>query len=137
MRTGHFSITNTDATPEINVQLVNGTVWLTKPQIADLFGIYLQTVEGCLKTGFRSGALVETDVCRVHRYTDAHGEERQTIFYNLDVLIFISYHANSANIAIFRQWVAQALRGHLQKQEIQKIVQFSLAAHNGKNYLMS
>lgn len=137
MRTGHFSITNTGIAPEINVRLVNGTVWLTKPQIADLFFVNVQKIEGCLKAGFRSGALIESAVCHTHRYTDAQGEERQTIFYNLEALIFISYHANSANIVIFRQWVAQAIREHLQKQEVQKIMQFSMIVHRGNNYPMS
>lgn len=137
MKTGHISISHTDATPTINVRLVNGTVWLTKPQIADLFLVYVQTIEGCLNTGFRNGTLVEADVCRIHRYKDAQGQERQTIFYNLEAMIFISYHVSSANISIFRQWVAQAIQEHLQKKEVQKIVQFSLTLHRGSNYNMS
>ena len=53
--------------PTIKAQLLNGFLWLTKSQKADLLGAFTQKIEGCLKTGFSSGTMVEKDVCRVHR----------------------------------------------------------------------
>lgn len=134
MKTGHLRITNAGAVPKIDIRLVNGTVWLTKAQIADLFGIFHQTIESTLKTGFRSGALVEDDVCHIHRYTNLKHQERQTIFYNLEALIFISYHTHSANIAIFRRWVTQALGEHLRKKDKMEAIELSYLFRDGHNF---
>jgi hypothetical protein len=50
------------------------------------------------------------------RYTDK-GIEKQTVYYNLEVLIFPSYRIASFEAHIFRQFVNSALREHLQKEE--------------------
>ncbi|NEW84134.1 MAG: hypothetical protein GZ094_17440 [Mariniphaga sp.] len=69
MKTGQYITIEQeiDCVPTIKTQLINGTLWLTKSQITDLFWAFTQKIEGCLKTGFSSGTKVEKDVCRVHR----------------------------------------------------------------------
>jgi len=46
------------------------------------------------------------------------GLEKQTMYYNMEVLIFISYRVNSFEAKVFRQFVNSALRKHLQKDKM-------------------
>lgn len=47
---------------EVEAQLVNGNVWMTQYEIAQLFGVYEATVRNNLRTLFKSGILFEGDV---------------------------------------------------------------------------
>jgi len=48
------------------------------------------------------------------------GIEKQTMYYNMEVLIFISYRVNSFEAKVFRQFVNTVLREHLQKDKAPK-----------------
>ena len=87
--------------PTIKAQLLNGFLWLTKSQKADLLRAFTQKIEGRLKTGFSSGILIEKDVCRVHCYTGKQDGEFQSVFYNLKAF-YVSYSIASHNGAVFR-----------------------------------
>jgi hypothetical protein len=122
METGYITIEQEiGGIPTINAQLINGTLWLTKSQMADLFGAFTRKIEGCLKTGFISGILVEKEVCGVHRNTDKQGGEFQTVFYNLEAFIYVCYGIAFHNAAVIHRWVTSAIREHLQTKEIQQI----------------
>jgi hypothetical protein len=119
MKTGTITITGIGEEgkkPTLEADFVDGTVWLSKSSIAHLFGCYTQKVGMNLKSIFSSRLLREEDVTYTFRYT-VNGIEKQILYYNLDVLIFLSYRIDTLQTQIFRDFVNAALREHLQKDK--------------------
>ncbi len=117
METGYIKINiEEDKTPSVEAGLVNNTVWLTKYEIARLLNCFVQKVDADLRSIFKQHLLWENDCVYYNRYID-NGIEKQTMYYNLEVLIFMSYRVNSPEAKIFRQFVNSALREQLQKKK--------------------
>lgn len=92
----------------VQVKLVNNTVWLTKHEIARLFGIYINTVGNNFRAIFKNGILREEEVTRMEEY-DHKGVRRFTTYYNLEAIIFLSYRVASFEAGAFREWIMNAL----------------------------
>ena len=92
----------------VEVQLVNGTLWITKHEIADLFNVSVGMVSNNLCAIFRSGVLREEDANRSHLF-ERNGKPCGTTHYNLEALIFVSYRIASFETQAFRKCVMNAL----------------------------
>jgi hypothetical protein len=115
METGSIKIKIEEGkAPSIEAQLVNNNLWLTKNEIARFLGVFVQKIDAELRNIFKAGLLLEQDCTYSNRYLDK-GVEKQTMFYNLELLIFLAYRINSFEAKIFRQFVHSALRKELQK----------------------
>lgn len=109
METGYirFSGIETEKTI-IEVKIVDGTVWMTINEIADLFGVYTPTISKHLKAIFRDNLLRENDVTKEYRYTQNEREEYIRTYYNLETIIFLSFRIHSLYTKAFREWVLNA-----------------------------
>jgi hypothetical protein len=117
METGYIKIINEEGkAPSVEAQLVNNSLWMSKYSIAKMFNCFPQKVEANLRSIFKNRLLYESDVTYTYRYT-YKGIERQCLYYNMDVLIFLSYRIASFEAKIFRDFVNHALREHLQKKD--------------------
>jgi hypothetical protein len=117
MKTGYIQIINEEGkAPSVEATLSDNNLWLDKYSIAKMFNCYPQKVEASLRSIFKNRLLYESDVTYTHRYT-YKGIERQCLYYNMDVLIFLSYRIASFEAKIFRDFVHSALREHLQKKD--------------------
>ena len=122
METGSIKIIiEKGKTPSVEAQLVDNNLWLSKWQMCQLFDCFYQKIEMNLRSIFKSKLLWEDDVSYTYRYIDK-GIEKQCVYYNLEVLIFLSYRIGTFQAKIFRQFVNSALREHLQKKETAKIL---------------
>jgi hypothetical protein len=92
----------------VEAQLVNGNIWLTKHEIADLFNVAISTVSINLHSIFKSSILHEEDVTSIY-LIERNEKPCETILYNLEALIFVSYRLASFEARAFRQWVMKAL----------------------------
>jgi hypothetical protein len=120
MEKGNIKIINEEGkTPSVEAELVNGTIFLTKYEIAQLLNCFPQKVEANLRSIFKSHLLWAEECTYNSRYTDK-GLEKQCVYYNMEALIFVSYRVNSFEAKIFRQFVHSALREHLQKENTPK-----------------
>lgn len=109
METGYIKFTDIDTDrPIIEVKIVDGTVWMTVNDMADLFGIYTPTINKHLKVIFKEGLLREPDVTKEYRYTRNEKEEYICTYYNLEVIIFLSFRIQSLYTKTFREWVLNA-----------------------------
>lgn len=116
METGYIKINIEEGkTPSVEAELVNNTLWIGKYEIAKLFNCFPQKVEGNLRSIFKSRLLCESEVTYIHKYT-YKGIERQCIYYNLEVLVFLSYRIGSFETQIFRDFINQSFREHLKKK---------------------
>jgi hypothetical protein len=89
----------------VSINPVNGTIWMTRHEIADLFGAFISTVDVNLRAIFSSEVYREPDVCHTHRYVGKNGIECQIPVYNLEVISALSYRFKSKNAKIFRDWI--------------------------------
>ena len=109
METGYIKFRDIDTNnPIVEVKTVNGTVWMTVNEIADLFGIYTPTINKHLKAIFKDGLLRELDVTKEYQYTQNEKEKYIRTYYNLELIIFLSFRIQSLYAKVFREWVLNA-----------------------------
>ena len=138
MKRGYININNEEGEqPSVEVQLVNNTLWLTKWEMAELFGVFTNTIGNNLRSILKSGLLWEKDVTYTHSYTTKNGQKAHAVFYNLDAVVFVSYRISSANARLFRQWLNDALRDHLKEKDTEKYSQFVWFFQQGGNCFLS
>lgn len=92
----------------VEARLVDGNLWITKHEIADLFNVPVGMVSNNLCAIFRSGVLREEDPIRGYLF-ERNGKPCGTTLYNLEALIFVSYRIASFEAQAFRKWVMNAL----------------------------
>ncbi len=80
-----------------------GTVWMSKHQIADLFGCFVAKVVSNIAAILKGGVLDESWVCRFHRYKDGGGVE----LYNFEMVTALAFRIDTRNADIFRQWLIE------------------------------
>jgi hypothetical protein len=81
----------------------DGTIWMSKHQIAQLFGCFVAKVVSNIAAILKSGVLYESRVCRFHRYKDGSGVE----LYSLEMVVALSFRIDTPNTAIFRRWLME------------------------------
>jgi hypothetical protein len=124
-------------TPLVEIKLIDNDLWLTKYELAKLLNCFPQKIEANLRSIFKSELLHESDVTYTYRYTDK-GVEKQCLYYNLAVLIFISYRINTLEAKALRQFILSALREHLQKEKTPtENMKFVWLFRSQQNYLMN
>jgi hypothetical protein len=103
--------------PSVEATLIRNNLWLTVNEMARLLGCFVQTINTNLRSIFKENLLSERECMRTNRYIDK-GIEKQTEYYNLEVLTFIAYRINTIEAKIFRDFVNAALREHLHKKQM-------------------
>ena len=90
----------------LEVRLEKETVWLSQPQIAQLFGTKRPAITKHLSNIFKSKELQEKSVCSILEHTAADGKVYKNRFYNLDIIISaISWRALVAKkLDITEEW---------------------------------
>ena len=107
--------TTADGNVNVQVQLEDGTFWLTQKRMAELFGVEVNTINYHLKEIFKSGELQEISVIRKFRITANDGKNYQTNFYHLDAIIAVGYRVNSYQATQFRIWATNTLSEYITK----------------------
>ena len=117
METGSIKIIIEEGqTPSVEAQPVNNNLWLSAWEIARLFNVFSKKIEMNLRSIFKSHLLWEEDVSCTYRYTDK-GIEKQAVYYNIEVLIFLSYRIVTPEAEVFRQFLKAALCERLKKDK--------------------
>ena len=96
---------------------MNNNLWLTRHEMARLLNCFVQKIDANLRSIFKEQLLWENDCTYNRRYTDK-GIEKQCLFYNMEVLIFICYRVNTLEAKVLRQFINSALRKELQKERL-------------------
>ena len=81
---------------KVEIFLKDENIWLTQARIAELFGVGIPAVNKHLKNIFESGELQESSVISKMEITAKDGKRYATLFYNLDVIISVSYRVKSS-----------------------------------------
>lgn len=99
----------------LDVHLKDETVWLSRQQMAELFGRDYKTVAKHINNVFNEGELRKNSVVAKFATTGSDGKTYQVEYYNLDVIISVGYRVNSQRGTQFRIWATSVLKDHLVK----------------------
>jgi len=100
---------------QIDVKLVEETVWLTQDQIAALFGTQRPAITKHLNNIFKSGELLKDSVSSILERTARDNKTYKTNYYNLDAVLSVGYRVNSKRATQFRIWANKVLKDYLIK----------------------
>ena len=96
-----------DGNVTIPVRMEAGSMWLTRMQMAELFGVTPQNITLHMKKVYASGELDEKSTSKESLLVHLEGNRqicRKVLDYNLDAIISVGYRVNSARATQFRIW---------------------------------
>ena len=82
----------------------NGNVWLTKHELARLFGVFIQTIDANMRSIFKSRILNESEATITEKQ-----DKLYVTYYKLEAVIFLSFRINTYCTKLFREWVLNSL----------------------------
>ena len=116
---GEFLLFQTEnAQTRVQVRLMDGVLWLTQRQMAELYEKDVRTVNEHLKNVYADGELNPDATVRKFRIVAREGArdiERLVDHYNLDAILHVGYRVRSHRGAQFRQWATETLKTYLVK----------------------
>ncbi|GLS37826.1 2-hydroxyacid dehydrogenase [Mesorhizobium tianshanense] len=107
-----------DGATTIGLRAIDGTVWLSQREIAELFDKNVRTVNEHIRNIFTEGECASAATIRKFRTVQTEGArqvEREVDAYNLDVILSVGYRVRSARGTQFRRWATTVLRDYLVK----------------------
>ena len=115
--TGEFVIYNTeDGRTEVQLRLIDGSVWMTQAEMSELFDISRSSVSEHLKSIFNTGELNRDEVVRKFRKEPGHAGYGRTLeHYNLDTIMAVGFRVRGPRGNQFRTWATTVLKEYLVK----------------------
>ncbi len=96
---------------KLSVAIVNDNVWLSRIQIAELFGRDVKTVGKHINNALKEE--LDNSVVAKFATTAADGKTYQTEHYSLDMIISVGYRVKSQRGIEFRQWANKVLKQYV------------------------
>ena len=86
---------------------VNGTVWLTKGELIQLFDVYRQTINACINAVLKAGTFNIEDVCKYNLIanTTKNKIKYEAYEFNFEFIIAMAFRVRSENAEILRKWI--------------------------------
>lgn len=103
-----------DGQTQIDVRLENDMIWLTRQQLADLFGRDYKTISKHINNALKE-ELAEEVVVAKFANTTQHGaiegktQTHEKEYFNLEMVIALGYRVQSPIAVRFRRWATQRL----------------------------
>lgn len=105
-----------DGEARVDVRFDKETVWLTRLQMAELFGRDRSVITRHINNAYREQELDSESTCANFaqvRFEGGRQVSRDVEHYNLDVIISVGYRVKSLRGTQFRIWATRTLREHL------------------------
>lgn len=114
MKRGKLTIKTSDrGSTSVHLELVDDNVWMTKSEITYMFNVFTSAVISNLNTIFKSKELFENEVTLRHK---------DVTYYNLDVIIALSFRLNGGYCKLFRAWIRNNIQESISKTNKQTIL---------------
>ena len=105
-----------DGSLEIPVRMEAESLWLTRMQMAELFGVTPQNITLHMRNVYKSGELEATATSKESLLVQNEGGReitRKVLSYNLDAIISVGYRVNSTRATQFRIWATRILKEYI------------------------
>lgn len=96
----------------LDIRFEGETLWMTQEQIARLFGVTRQAVNGHIVNVYGEGELDRESTCKEILQVRLEGSrevKRPILIHNLDLVISVGYRVSSAQATLFRRWATSVL----------------------------
>ena len=107
--------TSEDGLSWIQLRAIDGAVWLTQAEIAELFNTTKQNVGQHVKRIIAEGELESDSVVKDFFTTASDGKNYRTKIYNLQAILAVGYRVRSPRGVQFRRWATTVLKEYLLK----------------------
>ncbi|MGH3568160.1 MAG: virulence RhuM family protein [Pseudonocardia sp.] len=106
-----------DGRTQVQLRAVQGTVWLTQAQIADLYATSVQNIGQIIRRILDDGEVTRATINSefMVRQEGARSVRREVMFYNLEMILAVGYRVSTPRAVQFRQWATTVLREYLVK----------------------
>jgi hypothetical protein len=104
-----------DGNIDLEVKLIDETVWLSQDQMALLFQTDRTSITKHIINIFKTNELNQTTTCAKFAQHLPDGRKYNVLHYNLDMILSVGYRINSIRGTQFRIWATQKLREYLVK----------------------
>ena len=107
-----------DGSIEIPVRMEAGSLWLTRMQMAELFGVTPQNITLHMRNVYKSGELEVEATSKESLLVQNEGGRkitRKVLNYNLDAIISVGYRVNSTRATQFRIWATRILKEYISR----------------------
>ena len=106
-----------DGSTRVQLRAVEGTVWLTQAQIAELYDTSVSNIAHIMRRVLDDG---EVTLATIDSESKVQQEGSRTVrrevkIYNLDMVLAVGYRVTSPHAVHFRQWATTVLREYLVK----------------------
>ncbi len=105
-----------DGSLSMPVQIKMDSVWLTRMQMAELFGVTPQNITLHLGNVYKTSELEREATSKDFLLVQQEGNRtitRSVNCYNLDAIISVGYRVNSTRATQFRIWATKVLKEYL------------------------
>ena len=132
---GYITITgleNKDEQPIVSVKIENGNVWMTKHELARLFGVFVQTIDANVRSIFKSRLLYDGDV------TITEKQDKSIVtYYNLEAYFSVSASTPIARNCSVNGYSTPCASTNACKRKSPKFLSFSIPAATGQPFLIT
>lgn len=104
-----------DGRTEVHLRALDGTVWLTQAEMAELFDSTKQNISLHIRKIFAEQELQEESVVKYYLTTGSDGKRYKTMNYRLDLILAVGFRVRSPRGAQFRRWAGASLSEYLVK----------------------
>ena len=104
-----------DGLTRVQLRVVDGSVWLSQLEIAELFATTKQNVSLHVANVLKEGELTADSVVKESLTTAADGKKYRTKLYRLEMILAVGYRVKGHRGTQFRQWATARLSEYLVK----------------------
>jgi len=104
-----------DGLTRVQLRVVDGSVWLSQLEIAELFATTKQNVSLHVANVLKEGELTADSVVKESLTTAADGKKYRTKLYRLEMILAVGYRVKGHRGTQFRQWATGRLSEYLVK----------------------
>ncbi|MBN9302527.1 MULTISPECIES: hypothetical protein [Dysgonomonas] len=88
---------------------VNGTVWMDKNELCELFGVYMPEIKVCIGSIMEKKIVHTENTYRFHRVVKGSSIVYDIREVNMEVIIALSFHLRSAQAYFLREWFMERI----------------------------
>lgn len=92
-----------DEQGRLNIPTDTASVWMTLPEIVELFGTTAGAVHTGIKAIFKENVLHDYDVCKCIRLDSGNSAD----VYNMEVVIAHAFRLDTYPASVFRKWLVK------------------------------
>lgn len=106
-----------DGRTHVQLRAVEGTVWLTQTQIAELYDTSVSNIAHIMRRVLDDGEVTRATIDSESKVQQEGSRtvRREVKIYNLDLVLAVGYRVSSLSAVHFRQWATTVLREYLVK----------------------